>query len=60
MGWFRNDAERTVDQAPWAGPFGPPPAADSATFNPMVKTAGELVTTPDHEPVAPAAHIVAA
>lgn len=61
MGLFRNGANRKADQAPWAGPFGPPPAAEAVTINPMVKTARELAPVAEQGHVAPvAAHIVAA
>ena len=57
MGWLRHRAERSK-QAPWAQPFGPPPAASSVTINPMVKTAAVLAGVTEHgDP--PTTHIAA-
>jgi hypothetical protein len=46
MGWLRSRAERRHEQAAWDGPFGPPPANEHPRFNPMVRTAAELVAGP--------------
>ncbi|MDQ1356775.1 MAG: hypothetical protein QOJ52_2934 [Acidimicrobiaceae bacterium] len=50
MGWFRDKSDRDNESAPWAGPFGPPASAPATKFNPMVRTAGELVADHDEAP----------
>jgi hypothetical protein len=50
MGWFRNKSDRDDETAPWAGPFGPPASAPATKFNPMVRTAAELVAHHDDVP----------
>lgn len=44
MGKLRSRAARGHEQAAWEGPFGPPPSIGHPRFNPMVRTAAELVT----------------
>ena len=57
MRWLRHRAGRS-EQAAWAEPFGPPPAASAVTINPMVKTAAELTAVTEHgDP--PTTHIAA-
>jgi hypothetical protein len=47
MGRFRRQVEQTRESAPWDGPFAPPAPSGPPSFNPMVKTAAELVGRPE-------------
>jgi hypothetical protein len=63
MSWFRNEAERASQTDAWVGPFAPAPPTGPAQFNPMVRTAAQLVATDDgvaSGPIAAPAHSVAA
>jgi len=62
MGWLHSKVEHPETSAPWEGPFAPPPPAGKPTFNPMVKTAGELAPEAGAPavPVAPATAAAAA
>jgi len=57
MGWLRSRTGRRHEQAAWDGPFGPPPANEHSRFNPMVRTAAELVAAPPAQ--APVVAVVA-
>jgi len=63
MSWFRNEAERASKTDAWVGAFAPAPPTAPARFNPMVRTAAELVATyHDGAPVpveAPASSVAA-
>lgn len=60
MGWFRNRVHQAHETAAWEGPFAPTPSTDTPRFNPMVRTAGDIVGRPAEVPAQTSATSVAA
>ncbi len=60
MGWFRNEAGRAPTSVAWDGPFAPAAATDPVKFDPMVRTAAELVASHDDVPAVTAPAVVPA